>query len=214
MNKILLIPAFMIMLSACQEKPATISVNEQLPAPQISGGKPLMITLRDRKSTRKFSEKALDMQQISNLLWAANGINRPNDKRHTAPTARNKQEIDIYLAMKSGLFLFDADNQKLEKINDEDIRSQIGPQDFHKIAPVSLILVANYDKTEGADSTQKHFSAIDAGYISQNIYLYCSSENLATVAVAYMNYSVLEGKLKLNKNQQLMLAHPVGFPGE
>jgi SagB-type dehydrogenase family enzyme len=170
-----------------------------------------MIALRDRKSTRDFSDKELDMQQISNLLWAANGINRPNEKRHTAPSARNKQEIDIYLAKKSGVFLFDADNHQLNKISDEDIRPSIGKQDFHSIAPISLILVANYDKTESADSTQRHYSAIDVGYISQNIYLYCSSENLATVAVAYLNYDELEVKLKLNNKQQLMLAHPVGY---
>ncbi|HEY9122880.1 MAG TPA: SagB/ThcOx family dehydrogenase [Bacteroidales bacterium] len=185
---------------------------DNLPAPQIKGGKPLMLALRDRKTTRDFSDKELSLQQISDLLWAANGINRPAEKRHTAPTARNRQELDIYVAMKSGVYLFDADNQKLIKQSDKDIRAEIGDQDFHKIVPLTLILVADLNKAFEGDTTRNDYETIDAGYISQNIYLYCASENLATVAVGWINRPKIDSLLHLSSRQRVIIAHPVGYP--
>lgn len=185
---------------------------DNLPAPQIKGGKPLMLALRDRKTTRDFSDKELSLQQISDLLWAANGINRPAEKRHTAPTARNRQELDIYVAMKSGVYLFDADNQKLLKQSDKDIRAEIGDQDFHKIVPLTLVLVADLNKAFEGDTTKNDYETIDAGYISQNIYLYCASENLATVAVGWINRPKVDSLLHLSSRQRTIIAHPVGYP--
>lgn len=199
---------------SCNQPNAVSSADNSLPAPQIKGGKPLMLALRDRRTSRDFSEKELSMQQLSNLLWAANGINRPNEKKHTAPTARNKQEMEIYVAMKSGVYFFDSDKQSLTKLNEVDIRSQIGSQDFHKVAPVSLILVADLDKVYGSDTTKSDYDAIDAGYISQNIYLYCASEDLATVAVASVDSKAIANYLNLNSRKKIILAHPVGFKKE
>jgi len=201
-----------IVLFSC--KTSTTQVSNELPKPTLNGGKPLMIALRDRHTTRDFSEKELPLQTISNLLWAANGINRTQSGGRTAPSAMNKQEIDVYVALKSGVYLFDFKEHKLNKISDEDIRSSVGEQKFHKIVPVSLILVADYNKVKvhPNDSIQKRFSYMDAAYVSENIYLFCSSESLATVAVASLNYDLLHQKLKLTADQEVMLAHPVGYP--
>jgi SagB-type dehydrogenase family enzyme len=187
------------------------AVGNQFPKPEISGGKPLMIALRDRQTTRDFNTTELSMQQISNLLWAANGINRPLKGKHTAPSSRNKQEIDIYVAMKSGVYLFNADKHELNKISDEDVRLSIGEQKFHKVVPLELILVADYSKVEKADEDQRRTSAINSGYISQNIYLFCASENLATVAVGWVQKDSLAPKLHLRKNQEIIIAHPIGY---
>jgi SagB-type dehydrogenase family enzyme len=210
-SKLLVALLALVMLS-CNNTKTTETVGV-LPEPQISGGKPLMLALRDRRTGRDFSDKELSMQQISNLLWAANGINRPAEKRHTAPTAMNKQELEIYVAMKSGVYFFDADNQQLSKVLDTDIRAQIGSQQFHKIAPVNLLIVADLDKVFGNDTT-KVYDALDAGYISQNIYLYCASEDLATVAVAMVNRDQVADLLHFTNRKKIILAHPVGFKKE
>jgi len=210
----LLFTAIFLILLSCNDSKQVNQSGNSLPTPEIKGGKPLMLALRDRRTSRDFSEKELSMQQLSNLLWAANGINRPEEKKHTAPTAMNKQELDIYVALKTGVYLFDADKQQLTKISETDIRGQIGTQEFHKVAPVSLILVANMEKVYGADTTAHDYNGIDAGYISQNIYLYCASEDMATVAVAYVNKPVVSNLLHLNSRQQIILAHPVGFKKE
>ena len=200
-----------IALFSC--KPSTNQTINDLPKPIMTGGKPFMLTLHDRHTTRDFSEKELNPQIISNLLWAANGINRPQNGGRTAPSAMNKQEIDVYVALKSGVYLFEAKNHKLNKVIDEDIRSFVGEQKFHKVAPISLILVADYNKTKNkdTDSINKSCSPMNAAYVSENIYLFCSSENLATVAVGWLHYDLLHQKLKLSKNQEVMLAHPVGY---
>jgi SagB-type dehydrogenase family enzyme len=202
--------AFLALVLSCKPTvmPEPIS---NLPKPEIKGGKPLMVALLNRRTTRDFSEKDLTMQQISNLLWAANGINRPKTGGHTAPTSQNKQELDIYVAMKSGVYFFDADNHSLKKLFNDDIRSFIGEQDFHKIAPIELIVVADYSKTDTLNEGQRRTASIDAGYISQNIYLFCASENLATVAVGWIKYEILAEKLRLRNNQEIIIAHPVGF---
>lgn len=208
----LLVVSFVLVILSCSNNKTSETVGV-LPKPQISGGKPLMLALRDRRTLRDFSDKELSMQQLSNLLWAANGINRADEKKHTAPTAMNKQELEIYVAIKSGVYLFDADNQKLNKVIDTDIRAQIGAQQFHKIAPVNLLIVADLDKVFGNDTT-KVYNTLDAGYISQNIYLYCASENLATVAVGMVNRDQVASLLHFTNRKQIILAHPVGFKKE
>ena len=184
----------------------------ELPKPQTDGGKPLMAALKDRKSSRQFSSEKLPPQVLSNLLWAANGINRPDGKR-TAPTARNKQEIDVYVALEEGLYLYDAKANTLVPLLAQDIRGATGLQPFVKDAPVNLVFVADYSKMGDMPADQKDFyAATDTGYISQNVYLYCASEGLATVVRGMVDKPACQAAMKLRADQKIILAQTVGFP--
>jgi SagB-type dehydrogenase family enzyme len=181
--------------------------------PQMDGGKPLMQALKERKTSREFSSEKLPLQTLSNMLWAANGINRPDSKKHTAPTAMNCQEIDIYVALADGLYLYDANSNILQPVLAEDIRAATGPQPFVKDAPVNLVFVSDYSKMKrGSDEDRAFYSATDTGFISQNVYLYCASEGLATVVRAYVDKPALAKVMKLRDNQKIILAQTVGYP--
>jgi SagB-type dehydrogenase family enzyme len=183
-----------------------------LPAPQTSGGKPLMQALNERKSAREFSVDELSPQTLSDLLWAANGINR-SDGRRTAPSAHNAQEIDIYVATKEALYLYNAKRQELTPVLGADIRSSVGKQAFVKDAPVGLIFVADLAKLRGGSEEDAVFySATDTGYISQNVYLYCSSAGLSTVVLGWVDKEELAKAMKLRPDQRVILTQPVGYP--
>ena len=187
----------------------------RLPKPQTTGGKPLMQALKERKTTRSFSSKELPSQVLSNLLWAAFGINRPGSGKRTAPSAVNWQEIDIYVATPEGLYLYDAKGLKLKPVLTEDIRASTGVQDFTQEAPVNLIYVADYSRMGKAKRADKNFySATDTGFISQNVYLYCASEGLATVVLGRVDKPNLRKIMRLNDNQKIILTQPVGYPKE
>lgn len=187
----------------------------KLPEPKTKGGKPLMEVLKDRKTVRSFSDKELPLEELSNLLWAAFGVNRPEEAKRTAPSAMNWQEIDIYVAKKDGLYLYDANKNVLIKILDEDIRGATGGQDFVSIAPVNLVYVADYSKMGDAPKESKDFySATDTGFISQNVYLYCASEGLGTVVRGWMEKEKLHKEMKLKDNQKIILAQTVGYTGD
>jgi SagB-type dehydrogenase family enzyme len=184
-----------------------------LPKPETDGGKPLMQALKARRTTREFKPDGLPPRVLSNLLWAAFGVNRPESGKRTAPSARNWQEIDIYVAMADGLYVYDAQAHRLNPVLAEDIRAATGEQDFVKDAPVNLVLVADLAKTgdAGADE-QSLFTAVDAGFISQNIYLFCASEGLATVVRGIVDRPALAKWMKLRPNQRILVAQTVGFP--
>ncbi len=188
----------------------SVAESIQLPKPQLEGGKSLLQTLQDRKSTRSFSGEMLSMQTISNLLWAAFGINRP-DGRRTAPSARNWQEIDIYVASSGGLFLWDAKKNTLEQILSEDIRGMTGTQAYVKDAAINLIYVADFKKVSGGSTDQNTEVGADTGFISQNVYLYCASEGLGTVVRAMIDREALGNAMKLRPEQKIILAQSVGF---
>ena len=184
----------------------------QLPKPQLDIGRPLMQVLKDRSSSRSFSTENLPVQVLSNLLWAAFGVNRPDAGKHTAPSARNWQEIDIYVAMADGLYLYDAKNHMLQPVILGDIRAMAGTQDFVKDAPVNLIYVADFSKTGNATKDDKvMYSAADTGFISQNVYLLCSSEGLATVVRGSINREALAKAMKLRPDQKIILAQTIGY---
>jgi len=198
--------------------PGTIAFGEelkpiQLPKPQLDIGRPLMQVLKDRSSSRSFSNENLPAQVLSNLLWAAFGVNRPDAGKHTAPSARNWQEVDIYVAMAEGLYLYDAKNHVLKPVLSGDIRSITGRQDFVKDAPVNLIYVADFSKTGDATKDDKEiYSAADTGFISQNVYLFCASEGLATVVRGSIDREALGKAMKLRADQKIILAQTVGYP--
>jgi SagB-type dehydrogenase family enzyme len=185
----------------------------QLSKPQLDGGRPLMQVLKDRKSSREFSSEKLPLQVLSNLLWAASGINRPESGRRTAPTAANWQEIDIYLAMAEGLYLYDAKSHLLKPVLAEDIRTLAGRQAFVKDAPLNLIYVADFSRiSRGTNEEKEFFSAADTGFIAQNVYLFCASEGLATVVRANIDKPTLAKTMKLGPEQKITLSQTVGYP--
>lgn len=187
----------------------------QLPDPRMEGGRPLMEVLQDRNSARQFSSKELSAQVVSNLLWAAWGVNRPDSGKRTAPSARNKQEIEIYISRADGLFLYNAQAHTLDPISGRDIRAFTGKQEFVKDAPLNLIFVVDYSKLGDTSPEKKIFySAIDTGYISQNVYLFSASEGLATVARAWLDKPLLEKKMGLPPNKKVVLAQTVGYPAK
>jgi SagB-type dehydrogenase family enzyme len=184
--------------------------NIQLPAPQKTGGMPLMEALNARQTQRTFSPKPLSDQQLADLLWAAFGINRDNGKR-TAPSAHNRQEISLYVALPTGLYLYQAQSNTLERILDQDIRAQTGKQPFVKVAPVCLIFVSDYERMK---NQSEFYSAVDTGYISQNVYLFCASAGLHTVVLGSADKDALQTAMKLKPTQHVMLTQPVGLPPE
>ena len=185
----------------------------RLPPPQTEGGKPLMQALKERHSTREFSVKALPRQVLSNLLWAATGVNRPASGQRTAPSARDWREIDVYVATAEGMYRYDAATQALTPVVARDLRAAAGIQDFVASAPVNLIYVADFDRMEGAAAEQKEFyAATDAGFIAQNVYLYCASENLATVVRGSVDRDALAKAMGLASQQRIILAQTVGYP--
>ena len=180
---------------------------------QLDTGRPLMHVLKERKSTRAFLPKKLPIRVLSNLLWAANGINRPGSEGRTAPSARNQQEIDIYVATAEGLYLYDARVRQLLPVLREDIRGRTGQQAYVGEAPVNLIYVADYAKMAKTSAEDRDlYAAADAGFISQNVYLYCASEGLATVVRGTIDRNDLSGVMKLRSDQKIILAQSVGYP--
>ena len=185
----------------------------KLPAPQIEGGKPLMQALKERKTSREFSSREFPPQVLSNLLWAAFGINRPESGRRTAPSAMNWQEIDIYVASSEGLYLYNAVDNMLQPVLAQDIRALTGTQDFVKDAPINLVYVADFSKMGNAPDNGKEVDAsADTGFIGQNVYLFCASEGLATVVRGLIDKPTLEKAMGLRPDQRVILAQTVGYP--
>src|SRR5215472_17342438 len=151
-----------------------------LPAPRTEGGMPLMQALKLRHSTREFHTAKLSPQMLSNLLWAAAGISRP-DGRRTAPSAMNKQETDIYLTTADGLYLYEPKDHRLQRIVGDDLRKLAATQEFVGTAPLNLIYVADYARMgSGPEADKTLYSATGVGFVSQNVYLFCASEGLST----------------------------------
>jgi len=193
---------------------AQVIENIPLPPAQKTGGMPLMEAFQLRKSQRSYSSKELTSQQISNLLWAAYGINRPDGFR-TVPAAKNWYEYDIYILKQDGWFLYEVSKHTLLKMGNEDLRIYGGTQDFVKAAPVILVYVADFGRmNDTTDELRKFFSAVDVGYISQNVYLWCASENLATIILGQVDKVKVREVLKLKPDQQVILSQPVAYPGQ
>jgi len=184
-----------------------------LSKPDTKGGKPLMQCLNARQSIRQFSDRPLEPEVLSNLLWAAFGVNRPSSGKRTAPSASNRQEIDIYVATEAGVYLYDARAHALAPVMGQDIRAMAGIQRFTQEAPVNLIYVADFARMGRGTAEQKVFySATDTGFISQNVYLFCASEELGTVVLGMVKKEELAKKLNLRAEQHIILTQPVGYP--
>jgi hypothetical protein len=197
------------------EEPKTI----QLLTPQPGSGSPLMQVLWKRMSSREFSPKPLPVEVLSNLLWAGFGINRPDGKR-TAPYGRagmknmDQQDMDIYVILSDGLYLYDAKANQLKLVVAEDLRGLAGTQPYVKEAPVNLIYVSDHAKMkDNIPNEQKiALSWAHAGFISENVFLYCASEGLATVVRSWIDRPALSKAMGLRPDQKIILEQPVGYP--
>jgi len=186
-----------------------------LPAPDRKGGKPLMQTLNERQTTRTFTEDKLTQQQLSDLLWAAWGINRADQKKRTAPSAMNYQEMDVYVSLPGGLYLYVAETNSLKMINNKDLRKTTGTQSYVNNAALNLVFVADMSKVgkkEGVriDDSDLFMSYSNAAFMAQNVYLYCASANLGTVIRGSIPKEKLATEMGLRSNQIIILAQTVG----
>lgn len=185
----------------------------QLPSPQTEIGKPLMQALKLRQSSRNFDSKPLPLQELSNLLWAAYGINRPESGKRTAPSAMNWQEVDVYVFIAKGTFLYNANTNSLELVNLNDLREETGRQGFVADAPLNLLYVVDEKRTSRANEDDRiRWTNVDVGFIAQNVYLYCASQGLAVVVRGMINRDALIKELKLRPEQKIILAQTVGYP--
>ncbi|MBP7735395.1 MAG: SagB/ThcOx family dehydrogenase [Spirochaetes bacterium] len=217
MNKIILtlaIPCLVVALSCPMvslDSPKVVT----LARPAMTGGMPLMTALTKRQSNRSFAAKKLPDQVLSNLLWAASGINRPGSGKRTAPTAMDKQEIAIYVALEEGLYLYQPKKHALELVEAKDVRALTGKQGFVDKAPLNLVYVADLSKAAGFNREDKIlYAGADAGFIGQNVYLFCASEGLWTVIRGWIDRDDLGKALKLKSDQMIILAQTVGYPGK
>ena len=183
-----------------------------LPPPRGTGGKPLIDALKLRRSTREYSDRTLPPQVLSDLLWAAFGVNRPSGDR-TAPYWRHIMVIDVYAAMADGVWLYDPKRHALVPHSGDDIRAQTGQQDFVGTAPLNLIYVAHGERMQDISPEERRlYASVDAGFIGQNVYLFCASEGLATVFRGAVDTAKLGQTMKLGKDQFVTFAQTVGYP--
>jgi len=184
----------------------------KLPNPDKCGGLPLMQAIAKRRSTREFARKPLPLPVLSSLLWAAFGVNR-RDGGRTAPSAINAQEIDVYVALPDGAYLYDAKKHSLQLVASSDLRRVTGYQDFVDEAPLDLVYVADHSRMKlvPAGSRESYASAA-AGAIAQNVYLYAASSGLATVIRAWIDRAAIADALGLTHDQQVLLSQTVGYP--
>lgn len=184
----------------------------ELPKPKLDVSATLIQALKARKTTREFSPAPLPLQFLSDLLWAAFGVNR-EDGRRTAPSARNWQEIDVYVVLREGVYLFDGKAHALRGVLKGDVRGATGTQEFVKDAPLSLVFVADLSRMKGASAEDRSlYAATDAAFISQNVYLYCAATGLATGVRGSVDRPALARTLGLGADQRIVLAQSVGFP--
>ncbi|MDR1342248.1 MAG: SagB/ThcOx family dehydrogenase [Prevotellaceae bacterium] len=175
----------------------------KLNAPEKRGGKTVLEALNERHSERAFVKKTMPAQTLSNLLWAANGFNR--DDKRTAPTAMNRQEMELYVVFDNAAYFYDAKKNVLQRVVDGDVRNALGQPNITNNAALSIVMVADLNK-----SAIEH-ARISAGFISQNIYLYAASEGLGTVARGSFKGDELAKALRLSEKQAVILVQPVGF---
>jgi len=184
----------------------------ELPKPAKRGGMPLMEALARRRSSREFASKPLPLPMLSNLLWAAFGMNRRNGGR-TAPSAINAQEIDVYVALPYGAYLYDVKIHALQLVAASDLRRITGYQDFVDEAPLDLVFIADHSRmTLVPVDRRESYASAAAGAIAQNVYLFAASNGLATVIRGWIDRSAIADALGLSHDHQVLLSQTVGYP--
>jgi len=185
----------------------------KLNKPGKKRGLPLMEALSVKASAVEWSDRELSLQDLSDLLWAANGINRPEVKKSTASSAQNARDVDVYVFMKEGVYLYDPESHTLKPVLAGDFRSQImmaPPPPSNP--PVQLILVSESARFRmGPPELRYEWGAIDTGIVSQNISLFCAATGIKTRPRASMDKEKIKSLLKLKETQHVFLNHPVGY---
>jgi nitroreductase len=206
-----LISSAAVLAAGCVAPAEEASVIE-LPPPRSRGGKPLIEALRLRRSIRQYAPRPLPPQLLSDLLWAAFGVNRPSGDR-TAPYWRHIMVIDIYAALADGVWLYDPNGHRLLPHLKDDIRAETGTQDFVGSAPLNLVYVAHGERMADVSAEDRRlYASVDTGFIGQNVYLFCASEGLATVFRAALDYERLARTMRLGSGQFVTFAQTVGYP--
>ncbi|GLI95342.1 nitroreductase family protein [Methylocystis echinoides] len=183
-----------------------------MPEAQKEGGIPLIEAISKRRSDREFSSQELPLPLLSNLLWAAYGVNRPDGHR-TAPSALDAQEIVVYAALPSGAYLYEATAHQLQLVASSDLRNITGYQDFVDGAPLDLVFVADYSRMKLVPaSLRESYASVAAGAISQNVYLFAAGNGLATVIRAWIDREAIANALGLTHDHQVLLSQTVGYP--
>jgi len=176
-------------------------------------GVTLEAALRARQSMREYADRDLPEALLTKLLWAACGVNRPDSGKRTAPTALNRQEIAVFAARRAGLFLYDAKAGALHQKSPEDLRAATGKQAYVATAPLNLVYVADMDRVAGNTAEEKLITAgLDTGFISQNVYLFCAAQGLATVARTGIDVPALARAMRLAPHERIIMAQCVGYP--
>jgi len=202
------------MMGQLRPKPATgdSAPAIALPAPERHGGVPLMEALAQRHSTREFSPEPLSLPLLSGLLWAAYGVNRKDGGR-TAPSALNAQEIDVFVALPSGAYRYDAAAHELRLVATSDLRRVTGYQDFVDEAPMDVVYVADHARMHLVPVGQREsYASVAAGAIAQNVYLFAAGNGLATVLRAWIDRTAIADALGLTHDRQVLLSQTVGYP--
>jgi nitroreductase len=202
------------MMGQLRPKPATgeSAPAIALPPPRKHGGVPLAEALAKRHSSRDFAGKALPLPLLSDLLWAAFGVNRPDGGR-TAPSALNAQEVDVFVALPTGAYLYDAAAHELQLVAASDLRRVTGYQDFVDEAPMDLVYVADHRRMGLVPVGKREaFAYTAAGAIAQNVYLFAASRGLAAVIRAWIDTDAIANALGLSHDQQVLLSQTVGYP--
>jgi len=185
----------------------------RLPAPVMSGGMPLMQALAARQSQREFRTVLLPQQTLSDLLWACAGVNRAELGGRTSPSAMNAQEVDVYVALATGLYRYEPVAHVLHLAVAVDVRRVTGYQDFVDTAPLDLVYVADHSRMKTIPASHREsYASIAAGAMAQNVYLYCASTGLATVMRAWFDRAALGQSMGLDADQQILLTQTVGMP--
>jgi nitroreductase len=185
----------------------------ELPPPRTEGGKPLMQALKLRRSTRAYAERPISNEVLSDLLWAAFGVNRPATGDRTAPYWRHLMVIDVYAVRADGVWLYDPKRHALVQQSDGDLRAVTGLQDFVAAAPLNLVYVAHGERMQDISAEERRlYASVDAGFIGQNVYLYCASEGLATVFRGAVDQQKLGQAMGLGTGQFVTFAQTVGYP--
>jgi SagB-type dehydrogenase family enzyme len=202
------------MMGRLRPKPSTGDAASTIALPPIDphGGLPLMDALSLRRSSREFAPDALPLPMLAGLLWAADGVNRPDGGR-TAPSALNAQEVDIYVSLPAGAYRYDAGANALQLVAAADVRRVTGYQDFVDEAPLDLVFVADYSRLSMAPAAQREsYASVAAGAISQNVYLFAAANGLATVIRAWIDRGAIADALGLTHDQHVLLSQTIGYP--
>jgi nitroreductase len=185
----------------------------KLSKPDLKKGVPMMEALSKRKTERNLSDKKLTLQQLSEVLWAADGVNRPDGKR-TSPAAMAKYAVDIYAVLPEGVYFYDVAKHELTLVTKGDFRKESGMQDFVYIAPLNLVYVLNLKSWQDIsrpipEQKRDRWIAVELGCIAQNVHLYCASEGLGTVIRGMIDENKFSEVIKV-KPEQILMAQTVG----